>query len=112
MYQCAQYQRVLILLLNMAKKDTNVFLSTVYQTVFLALPHQNLTKIVCCMESGFSNSSATPSLSTEKVSNEMGCFSYEYVFQIMVLNSFSGREILQSKGSVVENCVLSSCRGE
>ena len=41
------------------------------------------------MESGFSNNSATPSLSTEMVIDEMGGFSYEYVFQIMVLNRVS-----------------------
>ena len=70
--------------------------------MFQALQHKNLTKMVRCMESGFSNNSATPSLSTERVVDEMGVFSYEYVFQIMVLNRVSGRDILQSKGSVVD----------
>ena len=54
--------------------------------------------MVRCMESGFSNNSVTSSLSTERVVDEMGGFSYEYVFQIMVLNRVSGRDILQSKG--------------
>ena len=54
------------------------------------------------MESVFSNNSATPSLSTKRVADEMGGFSYEYVFQIIVLNTVSGMDILKSRGSVVD----------